>query len=264
MKEEIEKFIKENYKKMSTREIGKCLNLHNTTILRYAKKIGITFSRNKNNIKKSLYKNINNKRFVYFLGFLWADGNLRYYPKTKKPNAVSIETLESDSLHIEKIISKIPIKYSTHKRSRKNRKHQQSIIVSDVEFSNFLKNEFKFDKKSYISHEYILNKIPRNLWVYWMQGYVDGDGFIKGNIKNGKINRGTIQIGSSYDQDWSFLEKIINCNVKIKKYISRKGHKSSTLNITKINDCKKFLNWLYEYPEMCLKRKYEKYTKFYK
>ena len=267
--QEKKEFIKENYHKMSTRKLGKVIGVSGRTVSYHCRNMGLMLTKNKHNVNQSLYKNLNNKNFIYLLGFLWADGYLGYYPNGQS-HSTRIETVLSDSEHICGIIDKLDIKYTISKRNRENRQPQQTIFISDSAFSQFLVNNFKFDKKSYISHEHILEKIPENLRVYWFQGYMDGDGFILGEYlnkeKKTRISRGKIEFSSSYDQEWDYISKIIKnlgCDFTIPKYISKKGFKSSKIYMSKVDNCRRFLEWLYEDPSLCLERKYKKYEEFY-
>ena len=237
MKNKIQKYILKNYDKETPLEMSQNIGVSRVAIYYHLKKLKLETTKKQNNVDKNLYKKIDNQKFVYFLGFLWADGYLQYY-KNGLPNTLKIETVEEDSDHIISVIKNLPIKFGSSKRIRKNRKPQKCIYICDVEFVNFLVNEFQFDKKSYISHENILKKIPEDLHVYWFQGYMDGDGSIRSYFsKEGYHRKGVVEFSSSYDQEWDFLSKYIEnlgCECKIKKYTGKHNYKNSRLYMLKM------------------------------
>ena len=67
--------------------------------------------------------------------------------------------------------------------------------------------------------------------------------------KIGSCYRNIVQLASTYDFDWSLLENIfkaLRIRHRVKKYISPKGHKSSTLTIGAAPAIMAFCNFIYD------------------
>ena len=192
-----------------------------------------------------------NKYFVYFLGYLWADGSIEKY-------RCVLEIVEEDAIDIIDDIMKIDfLDIKVMRRSRKNRKPQMSIYFCNSKFYNDYISIY-FKNKSFISPIKLINNIPDELLRYFYLGLIDGDGC----WYNNKTNR-QFYVSSCYNQDWSHIinlfeiNNIINYNIK--RIISNKNHKSSCIRLSKYSDIVKLYNYLYpnEY-EIGLKRKYNK------
>jgi intein/homing endonuclease len=196
---------------------------------------------------------------IYILGFLWADGYLNGNDKAKRN--LKCEIVYDDFLDLEKIFNSVG-QWGRCKReaSIKNgisRQARMCLTISDTQLINkFI--VLDFDKKSYISPNKFLKIIPKNKHYLFYRGYVDGDGcfYITNKAKH-------FFIGSTYNQNWSHIEKLFK-KLKINKYniqhnISKKGHKDSRIRISNLEGVKKIAQYLYQDRlDIGLKRKYEK------
>lgn len=197
---------------------------------------------------------INNKYFCYFLGLMWADGYI--YSDKRSKNRVDICMSYEDLIQIEHIFDAIG-DWKKYKRVRKNKnwKDQLNIRAIDENLYEFLKS-YDYGSKSNKPPDKIINVIPEELRVYFIKGLFDGDGcFYHKNYTRQCI------ITSNYDQDWTFIEKIleeIECKSSVVRQIFKSGKKSS-IRITN-KDIIKFGNYLYKDNELIgIERKYKKF-----
>ena len=198
---------------------------------------------------------INNytKESVYLLGLLWADGTVN-----KKNNMISLECIKEDIDYFYPIFQTTG-EYGLYIRERKNRKVQGTIVGTSKELSDFLK-ENDYTKKSVLSPNKILSKIPDNLKFYFFLGWSDGDGCF---YYHDVLKSSQYTMSGSYDQDWNVLEKIseeLNIKYTIQRMVTKMNNKYSAFRITGIDDVIKFGNYIYHNRTIGLKRKYEKFN----
>jgi intein/homing endonuclease len=193
---------------------------------------------------------------IYLLGFLWADGYLSNLNRN-----LQCEILYDDFIDLEKIFDKVG-KWGRYIRKASfkegvSRKTRMLLTISDVKLvDKFI--SLDFDKKGLASPNKILKIIPKNKQYLFYRGYSDGDGcfYITDKAKH-------FFIGSTYDQDWSHIEKLykrlkIN-HYNIQKKISKLGHKHSIIRISSLDAISKIAQYLYQNRlDLGLKRKYEK------
>ncbi len=198
---------------------------------------------------------INNEKFIYFLGYLWADG---YIYK----NEINFEIKKDDS---EDIIESINfIKWNTYikKKKLKNRdKIYESFQIrknNKILASFLINNDYK--SKSIVSPTKILNLIHDKNKYLFFRGYIDGDGCF--SIKNNNKNRSYFSITSDIRQDWIEIEKLFNLlNIRYNKKIDDRENNKSSFII--LSDRKQILllgDYIYQhYNFLGLKRKYNTY-----
>lgn len=192
------------------------------------------------------------KEFVYFLGFLWADGHI-------DRNCTRLEIVKTDMLEIISDLLTIEfIKFNQYARHRVGCKPQMQIYFCDVKLHDLFFSKY-FKHKSNSSPEELLKVIPEELTRYFFNGLIDGDGnfFISKDLKTKHFS-----ISSTYDQDWSYIrnlfEKIDISVFDERRRINKKGN-SSTIRITNYDDIFKLYKYLYPNEfEIGLKRKYDK------
>ena len=211
-------------------------------------------------VNPNVFINVQTPESAYVLGYMWADGHV----KSKHPYyTVTISTTPPDSNDVHKIIKKTG-NWNVYQYKHKDNpqwKDSVQMITNNYPLVEFLlKNDY--GTKSEASADKILSMIPEHLKHYWFRGLFDGDGYL---YLNTILHQYQLGIASSFDQDWSFMEmllKFINVKYSIKKYISKKHHRSSCLRITSKQGCIIFLNYIYKNSKddkICLKRKYRKY-----
>ena len=211
-------------------------------------------------VNPTQFFNIQTKESAYLLGLIWADG---YIYSVGYNNQISIEMLRYDLEELKPLFMSTG-KWITDYRKRINRKSQMRISTTNKPLVKFLlKNDYK--SKSELSASKILECIPDYLKHYWFLGLIDGDGCFYINSKNHCYQ---FSISSSYNQDWSYVENLLNAlgisyNIYRRKQIRyNKTNKSSVIRVTNKKDIEKLGHYIYKcYPEdnIGLNRKYKKY-----
>lgn len=197
------------------------------------------------------FLDITSKEVVYFLGFFWADG----YLLTSR-NELRFSILDSDMNSIKNTLDKLG-QWNYNVRHRTGFKKICTAITSNRRLCEFM-IENDYDKKSFVSADKILTKIPDELKHYFFRGLIDGDGCISVN-KRKKV----LSISSSNKQDWKYVEtKCIELNIinNIYRYNTTKGS-YSCIEMNGVNS-KKFGDYIYQdylNDRIGLQRKYNKY-----
>lgn len=219
----------------------------------------------KEKIKTFLFDNtikdkLTNIYFIYFLGYLWADGYTDI-----NGNTVAMEIKSKDFEEIKFIFDKIG-NFKIRERKRINSENLLTkISICNALFKNFLmENDFLNKKEKNL--EKILSKIDENLVYYFWRGFSDGDGCF---YFHNKPYQADFSFWSSINQDWvSQIKLVKSMQIKYTIYIynrkkpNGKIHKSSRFsfrireNIIKFGD---FVYKNYEKDKIGLFRKYEKF-----
>lgn len=199
---------------------------------------------------------------IYLLGFLWADG---YLNGNGAKRNLQCDIIYDDFIDLEKIFDKVG-KWGRHIRKSSikkgvSRKARMLLTISDVKLiKKFI--SLDFDKKAYISPNKMLKIIPKRKHYLFYRGYSDGDGcfYITDKAKH-------FFIGSTYNQDWSHIEKLFSIikikHYKIQKKISKVGHKHSIIRISSLDAIVKIAKYLYkDRIDLGLKRKFNKVANF--
>ncbi len=270
---EKEKWLTENYKQMGPKECAKIMKLNVTQIHNKAHKLKLklpkdlksklqSISPEKCNINPNHFYNIKDKEVVYLLGLMWADGFM-YQSPTKHVSNLGFTMVKEDIEMIKPYIDIIG-KWNYHERKQTNPKWKPSmnVITNNKRIFDFLV-EHDYDKKSHVSADKILSKIPNNLKHYFFLGLIDGDGCFYHYVpENGSTLR-QFALASTYEQDWSYFETLCT-ELDIKYKVKRnKGEKSSSsyVRITNKGGIKKLGDYLYQNikeDNIGLIRKYEK------
>lgn len=231
------KFLKDNYEKYGAKYCSNVLGRGIDAINAKANKEGLYYKREE--IHDSLrpipleqFNKIISKEVAYFLGYFWADGNIKNY-KSKNGKItywrICLEIVKKDGSDILNIMNKIG-KWSIQKRKRKKSWQETwSFVTNNKPLYSFLE-ENDYHMKSYNEPIKILSKIPKELQVFFWRGYFDGDGSC------GFCGRGRyFEVSSTYEYKWTELinlcESLNVTNYKIYRDISKKGHRSSKLKV---------------------------------
>jgi hypothetical protein len=218
---------------------------------------------NKCNINPDLFYNITNKEIAYLLGLIWADGFLNPSKNGKNSN-LGFTMVKEDIDVIKPVLESIgKWNYYGRKQPVKTWRPSINVITNNKRIFNFL-IEYDYDKKSYVSADKILSKIPDDLKHYFFRGLIDGDGcFYHYTPKKGSILR-QFALTSTYEQNWSYFEGLCNeldIKYKIKRTINTKSS-SSVIRITNKDGINKLGTYIYkdfDIDNVGLKRKYNKF-----
>jgi hypothetical protein len=187
------------------------------------------------------------KNFIYLLGLIWADGYLG-----KKSYTIYIECAKEDMVKFKPILESIS-SWSFYERKREY-KSTINAYLTDKKFYNILvDNDYQY--KSKYSPIKIYSKIPDMMKKYFLLGIIDGDGCFYHNKK--RYVRQFI-ITSSFEQDWSLFETILN-DINVKHSTIRRNNKKSgysQLRVTNKKDLIKVGEYIYD-EMIVLDRKYE-------
>lgn len=219
-----------------------------------------------NDINFLIFKEISSEQSAYFLGLLYADGNVQI---KNNSYCITLKLKSNDQYILEKfrdIMSPLsPIKITKNKGS-------------DTEYSYFRINK-KEVCKQVISHGCIPKKslilqfpttVPNELIHHFLRGYSDGDGTIYKNrlqkTKNSKPYVNTIWKIISTKQFCEQTAKIIkeqldiNCSQSLCR--PKINQITTALSIGGNLQVRKVLDWLYQDATIYLPRKYKKYLEF--
>nr|DAH91095.1 MAG TPA: endonuclease [Caudoviricetes sp.]DAN05224.1 MAG TPA: endonuclease [Caudoviricetes sp.] len=264
----IDRVCKEYQEGLSQMEVAKNNKTSPVTVRRILKNNGIPIRKQeewlrKYDLNQEYFDVIDTQNKAYFLGFLYADGNV-----SKSNNAIQIG-LESRDLHIlesfKKELGCINKPLSFDQRSKNNPKHKDvfSLCIKSEHMHDALCNLGVVPRKSHIvKYPYF---IPDNLQKHFIRGAMDGDGCIHAtNWSNEKEIR-SVDICGTYDFCIG-LKQIIECNLDIhcSLILSNKTSNIYKMTISGRNQSTKFLDWIYEDAELYLYRKYETYLSKYK
>lgn len=273
---EDDEFLIENYPKEGLEYCLTKLNRTRNSIFGRCKKLNLHLNEDtKNKIlkisrKKSTHYNVDYNHFLnidrveisYILGFIWADGFIRYEPNKKRKTiysvGVSINTKDSsDIFNIFKKTGgwKLYNRKVFDKRTKKY--YNNSIIQTNNEYIVKFLIDNDYDKKSLVNPDKIISKIPENLKNHFYRGFSDGDGCFYNKNRTCQY----VLVGS-FEQNWKWVEdKYNNMNVFYSKsYQENKRSKSSKIRVVNINDIIKIGEFIYSnWENIGLNRKYEKF-----
>jgi hypothetical protein len=215
------------------------------------------------NINPELFYNITTKEISYLLGLIWADGFLN--PSKNGKNSNLGFTMVKEDIDIIKPMLESIGKWNYYERKQpvETWKPSINVVTNNKRILKFL-IEHDFDKKSYISPDKILSKIPDILKHYFFRGLIDGDGcFYHYKPEKGPTLR-QFALASSYEQDWSYFEELCkekNIKYTIKRTIGKKSS-SSVIRITNKDGIIKLGDYIYKdfhEDKIGLVRKHKKY-----
>lgn len=247
-------------------EIAEYLNCAQTSISGILKRQGIITRIGKkikyNDINTIFFKEINCEASAYFLGFLYADGNIQ---TNNSAYCVTLKLKSDDQCIIEKF--RDIMSPSSSIKITKNK-------GSDTEYSYFRINQKEICEQL-ISHGCVPNKslilefpttVPKELIHHFLRGYSDGDGCIYNNHFKNKKTVNTIWKFVSTKQFCNETAKILKeqLNINCSQSLSRpKTNKNTTiLSVGGNSQSMKVLDWLYKDATIYLPRKYDKYIEF--
>ena len=266
--EEKENIVKLYLEGKSTVEIGKMYKFDHHSIAavldecnidrRDASRCHRTYS-----INEEYFDNIDTQNKAYFLGFLFADGN-----NCMQKSTIRISLQEKDRDILEKLRidagSNKPLCLKSSENKRNNGegydyKDQYALEVYNKHWCERLSELGCVPNKSLILK--FPDYLSDEMLPHFIRGYFDGDGCIV-NAKSGNHN---INLTSTKDFCISVQNIVFNL-FGIKSYIrpaSNKNGITSVWTLSKKQDIKTFLDWIYKDAELYLERKYNRYIEKY-
>jgi hypothetical protein len=192
------------------------------------------------------YFDVLNENSSYWLGFLYADGYVRM--KDGKSGELKLKLKDTDKEHICKFLNDIesnhPIKCGTDNKS--------NFCQVSVNSTIMVKRLFELGCDNKKTFKIRLPELPLNLMNHFIRGYFDGDGSVS-KVKN-RPNSFNVSICSNK----TFNKDVINFLGYGKIYEDKNF---SVIKIHKIDDIKKFRDFIYNGAQVLMKRKLEVFNK---
>lgn len=252
LNEEIPKLISQG---KTVREMTAILEVSKSAIHRRCKKLNISIPNYHNALKfnNTVFDCINTEEKAYWLGFLYADGNVH-----TTSNIVSLSLKKTDREHLVKFKTFLEAQTNIKDSSImvNNKQYEISkISVCNKHFKETLINLGCVPKKSLILTFPNLSIFENKELVYdFIRGYVDGDGCLTFS-KNGRLNLNIL--GTK-----EFLEGI--CQMFPEKFASVHKVKRLKTNVWTISNCGQNADdvtyKLYSKATIYLNRKYDRFA----
>lgn len=238
-------FIKNNFGKISQREISRRLKIGKTTVNNWAKLLGLEFR--KHTVTADYFKIWSNE-MAYILGFISADGNVSWNEQ-KGYYSMTITAAEKDIDHLERIRSILkstkPLLYAKPTKSYR-------LIVNSKEICRDLMKIGIVPRKSLIiKFPVIQDKYLKD----YIRGYIDGDGSLR-YFKRQRSPYFELSVCSGSKNFIETLEEKIFFKLGIHSKISRQ---SCYLLRYSCARGLKLAGWIYSGSNLFLIRKYKNY-----
>lgn len=202
---------------------------------------------------KSFFKKIDSYEKAYWLGFIYADGNVRR--KEYGQGLFQIALARKDRNHLVKLKKSLKSNHPIYKDGANNR-----IIISQQEIFDDLMNLGVSERKSLTLLPPTNKQVPKEFLSSFILGYFDGDGCIYINKKRWCFSiLGTKEI-------CGFIQKIFY-EYKINTYLYKEKRTKKNVWVLQTGGTNKELlkrvfNFLYFNNPIYLYRKYKKFLHF--
>jgi intein-encoded DNA endonuclease-like protein len=255
--------IIEHYKTKNTKEIGNLFNCSHVTIGKLLKINGVKLIRKntkkilKYSLKIDYFESIDTEKKAYYLGLLYADGNI-----SNDNNKMSISLKGEDTLLLFDFKKELgyggKLYFSNQKLNGKLYSKTTLQISSKTFCSHLIKNGCH-SKKSLILKFPTPEQVPEHLIHHFIRGYFDGDGCIYTNK-----NRITLNIAGT-ENVVNNIKQIFDTNLNVKcSVLTAKTKNTIYLLELYCNNSVKAFNFLYESCSICLNRKFAKFEQYKK
>jgi hypothetical protein len=200
-------------------------------------------------------------RESYILGLIWSDGYIcRPNKDGRYRKCIRLSTTSPDFYHYNNIMNNgtdvWECVYTKSCLSHDNWK-QNIFIITHNPYIHSKLLELGYDHK--IDSGKVLNFLPDDQKLPWLLGVIDGDGCWS-TSKNGKTMN--FKITGQYDVNWTPLQDYLS-SLRIVSKVERRenklGNRCSDLTVRRLNDCFELGSKVYQYKELALPRKYEKW-----
>ncbi len=229
------------------------------------KRIGFQFGKNgfrkrKYDLDDYYFDNINTQEKAYFLGYLYADGNV-----SKKRNELILNLNKKD----KNILLKFKRLLSSNRPLSERKKTNQFVLL--INSPQIKKSLIKYGcipcKSNILTYPSFLKPELEN---HFIRGYFDGDGWFKQvksylSKKNVLSKKGVAGIISSKNFCLEFVNKLEKMGISAK--FDKKDYANGRVRVVNIcgnRNVIKFMDWIYKNSTIHLDRKYKKYIRFRK
>lgn len=216
----------------------------------------------KYSVNEQYFNTIDTPEKAYWLGLLWADGNIsKTTPRSSSPNRLRLSLKADESHHLELLQTHLQ---SDHPLKKSVSSYNSQSVVLDVNSRPLCEalESLGFGLKSERTNIPEIDHLS-----HFIRGYFDGDGSL--SLYTQKVKDWTI-----HRQEWSltgepefiinvqdFLSKALNLsNTKLKKY--KRTDKAITLRYGKISDIRSLYDYLYQDASIYMNSKHQKFVEF--
>lgn len=245
--------VKLNSFGFSQKEMQKILNCTRGQIQYHLKKLNLSTYNYHNAIKFNdhIFDKIDSEEKAYWLGFLYADGNV-----ASKSNNIELSLSSKDISHLEKFnkflnnsskikISKVKGKGKEYERCR--------IVITSKHLKNTLITLGCIPKKSCILTFPKETQVPKYLRKDFIRGYIDGDGC----ISFPKTKRLALSVIGTKE----FLTDLLNIFPQFGKIRKDKRWKNNTFYLNcGYSPAEFIISKLYKNANIYLQRKYDRFA----
>lgn len=255
---------------LSTIKLGKKYNCSPGAINNVLKRNGITATSNKvyrrkYELNQNFFENIDSEEKAYWLGFLYADGNVRISKSGQHLIQLKVYDKEVIEKFLKSLNCNMPIGEYTNWTGHK---YFGAHLTSEKMFSDLCKH-------GCVPNKSLILKFPelsKEMAKHFIRGYFDGDGSVFINckkwIKTPKTNpmeQYYYKLGVSFNGTQEMLSKI-NEYFYIGPVTKEKRRKTNCWYISTSDQkkCKDFYNYIYQDSKLYLTRKKEKFDNFLK
>lgn len=253
--EELE-FLKENYQEKSYKEIGDILGRKEQAIRSKLHFLGL--KKEIHHCNYDYFSMIDTEEKAYWLGFIYADGNVN-----KAENTLTINLQAGDKKHLEKLNKCLEGNYSVKVtediRGDKTYWNARLSVYSTKLVKDLINKGVVPNKTSVIAFPTIQNDLVR----HFIRGYFDGDG----TVCERKHKKGPSDLACSFVcGNQTFLESIrkILFENNINSYIVQTNGNKVYLSLAGLQNPDNFLKYIYKDATIYLDRKFEKMEYLYK
>lgn len=245
---------------ISSEVIAKKLNIDGSTVCRILKRNGVairpaTENKRKYKIDQDFFEIINTEEKAYFLGLMYADGNL-----SKGGTGIKICLQEEDKDILEKFSNII---YGFVKMYQGEGTLEDGTIRTYFTFPIYCQKTHQDlvklgcpPDKTFDIRFPTKDIVPEDLLVHFIRGYLDGDGC----ICNADPGKPVIDITSNYEFVYKLHQYLTDkLSIYIQLYRSNRNEKTGNIQIAGFEKNKVFLEYLYRNATVYMSRKYQYY-----
>lgn len=250
-------FLRENYNKYSSKEIGEMLNRTRCAVQLKINKIGLK-REDKYFYNENFFENIDSEEKAYWLGFIYADGYIQI-DKEKRIKKLGMELQIGDIEHLKKfnksIEGNVDVKIRERYDYRYDKSYSQCVITlyKGKIVDDLINHGISTNKSRIITFP----KIDKEMIIPFIRGFFDGDGCLILN-KDRTCHRFDFTCASI---DFvNSLRSILYEEYNISSYITKETNKEVyRLNIRGLTNGYLFGKLLYQDANIYLDRKYKKF-----
>lgn len=216
-------------------------------------------------INSEYFDNINTQEKAYWLGFIWADGNItKTTPRASGPNRLRIAQKWQEREHLESLKTELNADYNIKPISHDNGCVVGQLDINCRELCKALQN-MGYDVKNKRIH---LPNIPTNLMQHFIRGYFDGDGALSlytQTVKQWTIRKQELSITGNIHL-MTEIKNVLNNSANVTPTVKLKYYKRSpdtaSIRYGKISDILCIYNYLYKDATVYLTSKHQKFVDF--